>query len=234
METTPTINKPSVGILLISTWKYNKFIDPLIKNIKQYFFRNSNIKIYLHTDSDDNHCSDKIIKIKHKPWPLITLNRFKLFCENMEIYETDYLVYLDMDVNIIDFVDEKILSDFFVTEHSDLKGTKGTPENNPKSTAFIDISNIKTYVTGSFFGGKKENFMRAAKIMKNNIDIDLKNNIIALWHDESHLNRYIIDHPDVTIIDHSYMSKKQSCNPKMMPYYDWEKGFNKFENMIHK
>ena len=32
--------------------------------------------------------------------------------------------------------------------------------------------------------------------MKDNIDIDLRNNIIAKWHDESQINRYILDRND--------------------------------------
>ena len=32
-----------------------------------------------------------------------------------------------------------------------------------------------------------------SEILQNNIDKDLENNIIALWHDESHINRYLVD-----------------------------------------
>lgn len=228
--------KKSIGILLISTWKYNKYIDQTISGIRRYFFPNSNVKIYLHTDSDHHHDADVVIKIKHQPWPLITLNRFNLFQEYKETYSTDYLIYLDIDSDVVGTVNEDILCDFFATEHSGLKGTKGTPENNPKSSAYIAPNKSIIYVCGGFYGGKKENFLNATKIMRDNVQKDLDNNIVALWHDESHLNRYVFDNKDkIKIIDHSYMyfithSKFPTNNPKIIPC---DKNFNKFEKNIN-
>jgi hypothetical protein len=40
--------------------------------------------------------------------------------------------------------------------------------------------------------------------LKNNVDIDSENNIVALWHDESHLNKYILDRNDLTILSPAY------------------------------
>lgn len=229
----------SVGILLIATWKYNRFIEPLLADIEKYLFPHTSKKIFLHTDSKDSYNVDKIISIKHHPWPIITLNRFKLFSDHMSLYDTDYLVYLDIDSQIISTVDTNILSDFFVVEHSCWKNTAGTPERNPKSTAYIPHGSNNTYVAGGFFGGSKKRFSTASTTMKNNIKQDLRNNIIALWHDESHLNRYVFDNQkNITILDHSYMYSKftnyKLDNPKILPYENADKGFNKFENMVHK
>lgn len=53
------------------------------------------------------------------------------------------------------------------------------------------------YYAGGFFGGLYENFVAACKQTAEAIETDLANYApyIALWHDESHMNRYFIDHP---------------------------------------
>lgn len=232
--------KNSIGILLISTWKYNKFIDPIITDIRKYFFPSSNVKIFLHTDSKEKHYTDVIIPITHQPWPLITLNRFELFFNNQNIYNVDYLFYLDVDCRVIDFVNEDILSEFTVVEHHWFMGTRGTPETNPNSLACIHPNENLTYVGGGFFGGTKLKFIEVAKQLSANIKKDMDNNIIALWHDESHLNRYVVDnYHNIKIISPQYLyspenKKKYLPNPKIIPYLNSEKGFDKFENMVHK
>jgi histo-blood group ABO system transferase len=231
-------NKPTIGILLISTWKYNKFINDTISGIRKYFFKKSNVKIFLHTDSSDKHDADIIIPHSHQPWPFITLNRFNTFHTNQDIYNTDYIFYLDIDTKIINDVDENILSDFTAVAHHWHIHSRGTPETNPSSTAFIDRSEPLIYVCGGFFGGTKTRFIQVAELLDNNIKIDLTNNIIAVWHDESHLNRYCASNKDsIKILSPEYMywpSNKKNIleNPKMIPFLDREKKFNKFENKI--
>ncbi len=43
-----------------------------------------------------------------------------------------------------------------------------------------------------------------SQAIETNIDSDLNKGIIAVWHDESHLNRYFIDHPPTKILCPSY------------------------------
>ena len=43
-----------------------------------------------------------------------------------------------------------------------------------------------------------------AKHISNNIDIDYSKDLIAVWHDESHMNRYFIDNTPTKILDPSY------------------------------
>lgn len=227
----------SIGILLISTWKYNKFIDPLVSDIKKYLFSKSKVKIYLHTDSTLPHNVDNILYIEHRPWPMITLNRFDTFYSFRETYNTDYLFYIDIDTRIVDYIDEDILSDFVVVKHYKYNG-RGTPETNPRSLAFIDPKDNSVYVAGGFFGGSKERFINVSKELSNNINTDLNNNIIAKWHDESHLNRYYNDKQDsIKILPPEYLylpsnTKYKFSDPKIIPYSDKDKGFNKFEGKL--
>ena len=78
-------------------------------------------------------------------------------------------------------------------------------DRNKMSSAYIDNIDGDEYIMGGFFGGRKDDFLKMSEILQNNIDKDLENNIIALWHDESHLNRYLVD------------LKKQGETPLILP-----------------
>lgn len=49
-----------------------------------------------------------------------------------------------------------------------------------------------------------------------NIDIDFNNNIIAIWHDESHLNLYFTQHPP-KVLDSSYIYPEDKPIKGMTP-----------------
>ena len=76
----------------------------------------------------------------------------------------------------------------------------GTPERNPKSRAFIGWGENEHYFCGGFFGGDSYSYIRMSEKIKNNIDLDLRDGIIAIWHDESHINRYFLDNPPDSIL----------------------------------
>lgn len=242
--------RPTIGILLISTWKYNSFVKNIISDIKKYFLPGYNIKIFLHTDqiikkteffdhvfSTKKSDIYKTLRINHKPWPLITLFRYKTFLDFKDQYDTDYLFYLDVDVKINSYIRENILHDFCVVEHYAFKNQRGTPETNPNSNAYIPDNQPITYVAGGFLGGKKDIFLEAAKIIDIHITDDYNRGIIARWHDESHLNRYYVDNKEkIVLLDSCYLSKKsKDCkNPKIIPFHDNEKGFNKFDGCVSR
>ena len=65
-------------------------------------------------------------------------------------------------------------------------------DRNTLSKSYIPLGEGKFYVTGAFNGGTSKDFLKMTSIIKEWTDIDLKNNIIPLWHDESMLNKYLI------------------------------------------
>jgi len=60
------------------------------------------------------------------------------------------------------------------------------------------------YFAGGFNGGSKNGFLKMAKEIDKNIDIDFNNGVVAIWHDESHMNRYFINNPPTIILSPSY------------------------------
>jgi hypothetical protein len=215
----------NIGILLISTWKYNKFIDLIISDIKKYFIVNHSINIYLHTDSDKKHDATKTINIKHETWPLITLKKFHIFYDNRDIYKNcDYLFSLDIDCTIVDYISDDIISDFCVVRnHYHINNKYGPLENNKLSTAYISNKNLimkYNYIAGGFFGGSYKRFIDVSKQLMTNIDLDSENNIIARLHDESHLNKYWSENSNsIKLLPSQYMyfnHLQQLPNPKII------------------
>jgi hypothetical protein len=77
-------------------------------------------------------------------------------------------------------------------------------ERKKKSWAYIPYNCGGEYVIGAMFCGKCENFLKMSKTLKSCIEDDLKRNVIAQWHDESQMNRYIIGHKEFRILDCGY------------------------------
>ncbi|MFR8222171.1 MAG: hypothetical protein ACLU9T_14650 [Blautia faecis] len=77
-------------------------------------------------------------------------------------------------------------------------------DRNKKSTAYIPWNCGSYYVIGAMFCGTSNAFIKMSKTLKKNIEEDLKRNIIAKWHDESQLNRYIIGKKNIRILPPQY------------------------------
>lgn len=208
----------NIGLLIIATKKYNKFLGNLIASADKFFLKNHLVTYFVFTDDIKQDISSKRniqkIEIKHKEWPFMTLKRYEIFYSNKDaLNHMDYLYYLDVDSLFVDDVSDEILSDFVVTEHHGFWKLRGTPEDNEKSTACIKHNEKIHYVCGGFNGGKKDNFLKMSEILSNNINLDLKNNIIAKWHDESHLNRYAVDNKPTLRLSPDYCYHENCQQP---------------------
>ncbi|CAN2170463.1 Glycosyl transferase, family 6 [Candidatus Nanopelagicaceae bacterium] len=66
----------------------------------------------------------------------------------------------------------------------------GTWETRRNSRAFVPRANRKTYVHGAIWMGENGAFKEMVCVLAENVQVDLQNGLIAIWHDESHLNWY--------------------------------------------
>lgn len=207
-----------VGILYICTGKYDIFWKDFYLSCEKYFLDDCEKHYYVFTDSKKIYDSDKndrihVIYQEQLPWPLATLLRFHIFNKNEKLYKNDDYLFF-MNANLL-FVD-KISSEEFLPESDNLlfvqhPGMYGknrfsyTYDRNKKSTAYIPRGKGKYYVQGALIGGCKKNFLEMSHKLEDNINIDLKNNVIALWHDESQINKYIINRKDFKLLTPAYL-----------------------------
>lgn len=206
-------NKKKIGLMIIATGKYDQFIPPLYKSVQKYFMKNHEVKMFVFTDSNNIPINDMIVKIphEHKPWPAPTLLRYATFHNAKEILsQMDYLFYCDADMRFVAPVGDEILPEpnsngLVGTEHPGFfGGRRGTYETRPESTAYVAPNEGKIYYAGGFNGGTSEAFLRMSEVLSNNINKDLEKDIIAIFHDESQMNRYLIDNIPNKILNPSY------------------------------
>lgn len=189
-----------IGVLAIATGKYDSFIPPLFKSIKKHFMKNHEVTVFIFTDKDmPNKSGLHKIHLNHEPWPNSTLKRYHVFDDNKEILSNmDYLYYCDADMLFVSDIGDEILpnteDELVATEHPGFYGgRRGTYETRELSTAYISPNDGVCYYAGGFNGGTSKAFLEMSRIIKSNVDKDLEIDIIAIWHDESHLNKYLID-----------------------------------------
>jgi Zn-finger nucleic acid-binding protein len=206
----PSKDKSIIGIFLVATGKYIYYIEQLIKSIEELFLTDYK-KCYIISTDNVKYVQDICNKYKiknlirfiyKKGFPLDTLYRYKYILEhdvNIELH-CDFIYYLDVDMRIIENIGIEILP----TKEQPLIGTyhpgfyysknkNGDVENNINSTAFINNKEfINKYIAGGFNGGYTREFLNMARNIQYNIDIDKCKDLMAVWHDESQLNRYMI------------------------------------------
>jgi histo-blood group ABO system transferase len=199
-----------ICILLIATNRYVQFINPLLETIDKNFLSGHDVDALIFTNQELDVDSDRIriSKIEHEPWPMPTLKRYHYFLQEKEhIMKYDYCFYLDVDMAIVDKVGDEILGDLVATIHPGMWASPPdafTYERRQTSRAFVAYGQGSKYYAGGFNGGKPDEFLKMSETIVTNIDIDLKNNIIAEWHDESHMNHYLLSNPPTVELTPSY------------------------------
>jgi len=207
-----------IGLLIIATNKYVDFLQPLISSADEFFLPNKDVTYFVFTNTDIDIKSKRNIKkieVAHREWPWMTLGRYKIFTENSSyLSDMNYLYYCDADMRFENIVSDEILSDLVATQHHGYYMTRGTPETRPESLACVYDNEDMQYFAGGFNGGTLESYLKMAKKLSDNIDTDYSKGIIAIWHDESHINRYFIDNKPTLILNPSYCYYENSTDAR--------------------
>lgn len=190
-----------IGLLLIATNKYTRFVKQFIESADKFLFSDKQIDVtyFVFTNVDnllvDSSRKIKLVKIEHEPWPYPTLKRYDYFYENREtISNQDYLFYSDVDMKFVGNVESEILSDRVATIHPGFWNKhplEWTYERRTECNAHIEYGKGNRYYAGGFNGGKSDVFLEMAKNISQWRKDDERRGIIPVWHDESYMNKYM-------------------------------------------
>jgi Glycosyltransferase family 6 len=195
-----------VGILYICIGKYSMFWNDFYQSVESNFLRGVEKQYFVFTDSDKIKSQENIIVINQVDlgWPNNTLLRFEIFLKAEHLWQDcSHLIFFNANLIVKKIIRaDEILPDginddgLFVTLHPGYYNKKSSffpiEEKQKKSTAHIDKDLAKNYFAGGLNGGLQKNFTQLIRGLNSNINLDLENNIIAIWHDESHINSYMI------------------------------------------
>lgn len=239
----------TIGLCIMATGKYIHFVKPLLDSAEKYFCPNHQRKYFIFTDSAplqqnetpsqpikellQSPYSENIVLVYQKRlgWPNDTLMRFAVYNQHQDLFNsTDYMFATDADMLFVDYEGDEILGNRVATQHPGFEkniplwGSEPPYDRNPQSTAYIGYNEGEYYFAGGFYGGSTTEFIKMSDCITRNILTDLENyQYIALWHDESHLNRYFIDNLPTIMLDRSYCYPENgqakgypNCSPKLL------------------
>lgn len=197
-----------INLFLIATAKYTQYLQPLITSADKFFLPGHEVTYCVFTnDSNLNITTNREVEyfpVEHKKFPYPSLMRFDFFSRyRVALPLSDYSYYVDVDVLFVDTIGDEIFGDLVAVQHCGFVGERGTYEERPISTAYVAPHEGKKYYGGGFQGGGTK-FWDAIEAIKLAIEIDLSKGIIAVHHDESQWNRYLVHNPPTLELNPSY------------------------------
>lgn len=195
-----------IGLLIVATGNYIQFVAPLIDSANRYFCTQHQVTYFVFTDGESPKGKNIVtIEQQRLGWPEDTLMRPFMYHQHRDkLTEMDYLFAIDADMRFVDVVGDEILSHRVATQHPGYVGRRGTYETRKRSKAYVHRDEGKQYFAGGFNGGLMQEFLKMVQTIAHGVERDKKSGLIAVWHDESHLNRYFINNPPTKILSPSY------------------------------
>jgi hypothetical protein len=186
----------------IGTAKYINFIKNLCDSLQaNCTLPNFDILVCTDQNVSFSYKTFSVIKhaIEHHKHPHGTLHRYHYYLEREDLlHQYDYIIHIDADMQFVDKVGQEILSERTCVVHPGYYLRQESAffdlEDRPASHAYFDKNRYRTatYYQNCLQGGAASEFIKMSKIIRNWTNDDLSKNIIAKWHDESYMNKYML------------------------------------------
>ncbi|XP_050011133.1 histo-blood group ABO system transferase 1-like [Alexandromys fortis] len=214
------LQNTTIGLTVFAIKKYVVFLKLFLETAEQHFMVGHKVIYYVFTDRPAEvpqvplGAGRKLVVLtvrNYSRWQDVSMHRMEMisdFSERRFLQEVDYLVCADVDMKFQDHVGVEILSALFGTLHPGFYRSSReafTYERRPKSQAYIPHNEGDFYYMGAFFGGSVVEVHRLTKACHQAMVEDKANGIEAVWHDESHLNKYLLYHKPTKVLSPEYV-----------------------------
>ena len=200
----------NLSVIFIGTGKYLNFLPNWYAACEKHLVLNAEKHYYIFTDGELSDTPDNmtVYSQEHLSWPYITLFRFGTILKaEKKLSQSDWVLFLDADMLVIDevkeedlFTDKKYIGVHHpchfmgMNPHNKLPGAF---ETNKKSLACIaEDDDVSVYFQGCLWGGRVPDVIDMMKELDSRTQKDLSNDVIAVWHDESQMNKFFAERRD--------------------------------------
>ena len=206
----------SAAILYIGIGDYAVFWKGFYISAERNLLPNTSKEYYVFTDKDkiyaDNMDNVHVVYQENLGWPRNTLLRFSFFnsiSDNLKKH--DFIFFMNANICCNQLITEKeFLPEkeeyVFVLHHAFVRqNNKEYPyERREESRAYIPEGEGNYYITGGINGGKAEAFLRLSRIIDEWVQEDSDRGVVAIWHDESMINRYAFENTNFKVLSPGY------------------------------
>uniref|UniRef100_A0A669D7K6 Alpha 1,3-galactosyltransferase 2 n=1 Tax=Oreochromis niloticus TaxID=8128 RepID=A0A669D7K6_ORENI len=181
------------------------YLKTFLTSAEQHFMVGLPVTYYVFTNSPEKVpnitlASLRYIKIvqveKHMRWQDISM---------IDSSQISLCLFFDVDQEFKGRFGSEALGDSVALLHAHfykLPQAQFTYDRNPKSKAFMETGDF--YYHAAIFGGLWQNVKHLVDACYLGIMEDKLNNVEALWHDESHLNKYFWIHKPSKLLSPEY------------------------------
>ena len=199
-----------VGIYGVFINKYIHFLDHFLKNSGR--FLGNHEKVYFIVTDKDNEDLIKEYQEEYNihyfltdfiGWPYESLYRYVYFdqFDKAIVNECKYIYSLNGNIIFLQDCNDEVLPDktgyvFASHTHERCQGGGDTTKSdsmelNKNSSCYLSPRKNLNYIIGGIFGCETDKFLKLIHKLKSDVFENEKNNHIAIWHDETHLNYYV-------------------------------------------
>ncbi|KAI7790454.1 globoside alpha-1 [Triplophysa rosa] len=178
------------------------FLKDFLESAEAHYFVGYRVHYYLFTDQPE---AVPNVKLGEERKLIVR----KVPSSNSELdNEADYIFCFDVDAKFYARWSAETLSHMVAVIHPwfyNYPREKFTYERRPESEAFIPADEGDFYYAGGEFGGSVQEVHKLTKTCTEKQSIDRAKSIEALWHNESHLNRYFLYNKPSKLLSPEYL-----------------------------
>lgn len=151
----------------------------------------------------------KVVRVqRHSRWQDISMMRMRAIADAIESqirHHSQYVFCFDVDQVFVGRFGSEALGDSVALLHAyyyHRPQSLYTYDRNPRSRAYMETGDF--YYHAAVFGGSWQTVKNITETCYQTIMEDKENQVEALWHDESHLNKYLWLHKPSRVLSPEY------------------------------